>query len=59
MYNTRMGQRDEIYIGQGWRGQKLDGLGVGSCCRGAETCVKGCPPTADAIARVLEERCWR
>ena len=33
---------------------KLDGLGIGRCCRGAGTCVMGCPPTAEAIAKQLE-----
>ena len=33
----------------------FDGLGIGNCCRGASQCVKGCPPTAEAIANALEE----
>lgn len=55
LYATHLGRGTDIYIGQGWRGKPLDGLGVGSCCRGAERCVKGCPPTAEAIAKILEE----
>ena len=48
------GHTDEIYIGQGFYGQELDGLGVGSCCAGARVCIPGCPPTAQAIVRQLE-----
>lgn len=55
MYNHPYSGGEEVFIGQGWRGQELDGLGVGNCCRGARACVKGCPPTAEAIAAFLEE----
>lgn len=53
LYATGRGKDQDIYIGQGWRGCELDGLGVGACCRGASTNVPGCPPTADAIAKAL------
>ena len=43
----------KIFIGQGWRGKKLDGLGIGNCCQGASQCVKGCPPTAGDIIEEL------
>lgn len=59
LYTTRCGQNEDIYIGQGWQGKTMDGLGIGRCCRGASECVMGCPPTAQDIARVLEERHWR
>ena len=55
LYTSRCGEKENIYIGQGWQGKRLDGLGIGKCCRGAAQCVMGCPPTADAIARKLEE----
>lgn len=42
-----------IHIGQGWRGQSLDGLGIGACCCGAKVCVPGCPPSAEDILRVM------
>jgi len=58
LHATRCGQREEIYIGQGWQGQTLEGLGIGKCCRGAEKCVMGCPPTAEAIAKALEALRW-
>ena len=53
LYTTRAGENEEIYIGQGWRGQPLEGLGIGRCCSGAADCVLGCPPTAEAVARRL------
>ncbi|MBQ9265271.1 MAG: DUF362 domain-containing protein [Clostridia bacterium] len=58
LHATRCGQGEEIYIGQGWQGKQLEGLGIGKCCRGAAQCVMGCPPTAEAIAKVLEARRW-
>lgn len=54
LYNVSAG-REEIYIGQGWKNRPLDGLGIGRCCSGAPDCVMGCPPTAEAVARKLEE----
>ncbi|QAT48669.1 DUF362 domain-containing protein [Caproiciproducens sp. NJN-50] len=42
-----------IAIGQGWKGREFQGLGIGRCCDGASRQVKGCPPTADAIAAAL------
>ncbi len=53
LYTTRAGENEEIYIGQGWRGQTPEGLGIGRCCNGAADCVPGCPPTAEAISRRL------
>lgn len=53
LYATGRGGERDIYIGQGWRGKAIDGLGIGRCCSGASSCVMGCPPTADAIARAL------
>ena len=53
LYSSGRGKSQEIYIGQGWKGDAVDGLGIGRCCKGASTCVAGCPPTAEAIARLL------
>ncbi len=44
-----------VYIGQGWQGKTMKGLGVGRCCRGAARCVTGCPPTAEAISEALAD----
>ena len=56
LYNAkRAGVRvtEPIYIGQGFQGQSLEGIGIGRCCAGASCPVKGCPPTAEAILSVL------
>ena len=45
--------RDKIKIGQGFRGKKCSGLGVGNCTAGCERYVPGCPPTAAVIIKVL------
>ena len=58
LHTSRCGEKEEIYIGQGWQGKTLDGLGIGRCCKGAAQCVMGCPPTAEAIANKLEEIQW-
>ncbi len=58
LHTSRCGEKEAIYIGQGWQGKALDGLGIGRCCRGADQCVMGCPPTAESIARKLEEIQW-
>ena len=58
LHTTRCGQGQEIFIGQGWQGKTPEGLGIGRCCRGVSQCVPGCPPTAEAIAKVLEELRW-
>ena len=59
LYNAkRAGIRVDrpIYIGQEFKGQSLDGIGIGACCAGAACPVKGCPPTAEAILAVLKEQ---
>ena len=55
LYTSGMGSRSEIYIGQGWTNKKINGLGIGKCCKNAPVCVMGCPPNADEIAKVLTE----
>lgn len=44
----------EIYIGQGWRGKDISGIGCGNCCRGASVFIKGCPPSSEQILSILE-----
>ena len=53
LHATGRGGNQEIFIGQGWRGKKISGLGVGNCCQGADRCVPGCPPAAVDIAEEL------
>ena len=45
----RLSVPDKIVIGQKWRGKRVSMPGIGNCCSGAADCVKGCPPTPDAI----------
>ena len=44
---------DRIAIGQEYRGECPDCLGIGRCCHGAERHVPGCPPNAADILREL------
>lgn len=52
IYKTN--SRAPIAIGQGFREKKIAGIGIGQCCKGADICVQGCPPTAEAIAQTLK-----
>lgn len=45
---------EKIKIGQGFKGKKLNGLGVGQCTSGCDKFVKGCPPKASDIIEMLE-----
>lgn len=54
--HTTGGSREAVAIGQGWHGKPFDGLGIGRCCDCAARQVKGCPPTAEEIAKALKNR---
>lgn len=47
----------KIYIGQGFRGKKMDGLGIGNCTGNCQAHVPGCPPKAKDIVEFLEKNC--
>jgi len=47
------GIRQKISIGQGFRGVKSEGIGVGNCTSGFATCIHGCPPKAVDIVNEL------
>lgn len=53
LYVSGVQGTDRMYIGQGWRGKTIDGLGIGNCCSGALRCVHGCPPTAEDVLAEL------
>lgn len=48
-----LGREPKLFIGQGWQGQEMEGIGIGKCCKGATDCVPGCPPSAKAILDAL------
>ncbi len=43
----------KIHIGQGYRDQKASGIGIGTCTKGFENHLKGCPPSALKIKEYL------
>lgn len=47
--------RAAISIGQEFSGKKVEGIGIGHCCAGAEIHVPGCPPSAEAIMKILRK----
>ncbi|NMB39185.1 MAG: DUF362 domain-containing protein [Firmicutes bacterium] len=51
--------QEKVHIGQGYKGIKSKGIGVGACTRGFECNVLGCPPTAKAIVDVLMDNVKR
>lgn len=48
--------KQDIAIGQGWRGKRFAGLGAGNCCAGAQRYAGGCPPAATDVARLFRGR---
>ena len=53
MDEERRAIRAPIAIGQGYRGESGEGIGIGRCCSGFACNVPGCPPDAHAIAEML------
>jgi uncharacterized protein (DUF362 family) len=44
---------DRICLGQGYRGKRMSGTGIGACTRGFAKFLDGCPPTARGIYQFL------
>jgi ferredoxin len=44
---------EKLHIGQGFKGKSGKGIGIGTCAQGFSKCVKGCPPKATDIIKVL------
>ncbi len=44
----------KLYIGQGFKGKKREGIGIGSCTKGFEKSLPGCPPKAKDIIEFLK-----
>ena len=42
-----------VYIGQGWQGKEVDGIGIGRCAKGKSGNIPGCPPAALDIVEAL------
>ena len=47
----RLGEK--LYIGQGFKGRELEGVGIGSCTGGATKSITGCPPVTGRILKEL------
>jgi len=45
---------EKLYIGQNFKNQQHDGIGIGTCASGFDKHVKGCPPKARDIVECLE-----
>lgn len=48
-----------LYIGQGFRGQEGQGIGIGQCASGFGTSLPGCPPTARSMVGFLTQQLRR
>lgn len=46
--------KSKILIGQGYKGQRVKGIGIGNCTSKCDNHLKGCPPSAMEIVRLLE-----
>lgn len=46
---------EKIYIGQGFKGHNIDGIGIGTCTRGCSRHIGGCPPKAKDILDFLKK----
>ncbi|MBR1711466.1 MAG: DUF362 domain-containing protein [Clostridia bacterium] len=55
LYNGHYSGGPEIHIGQGFKGKTFEGIGIGQCCAGGTCFVAGCPPTAEAVLRLLDQ----
>jgi uncharacterized protein (DUF362 family) len=47
--------KGEVFIGQGYKEVKGKGIGIGTCTKGFEKNVPGCPPAAKDIINVLKQ----
>jgi len=52
--DTKVSIKDKISIGQGYKGKTSTGVGIGTCTGGFDYCVKGCPPKAVDIIKLLK-----
>jgi uncharacterized protein (DUF362 family) len=45
----------KLFVGQSFKGRKMQGVGIGSCTSGCAEYLPGCPPRAREIVSFLEE----
>lgn len=45
----------KLYIGQGYKGKVMDGIGIGSCTSDFNICKQGCPPKSNEIVEFLKQ----
>ncbi len=50
-----LGGLPPIFIGQGYKGKCMDGVGIGKCCAKFESFVKGCPPKSVDIVKYIKK----
>ena len=55
LHRLGRGTNKKICLGQGFKGKKMDAIGIGNCTQGFDICVKGCPPKAINIIEALND----
>ncbi len=46
----------KLYIGQGFKNKRCDGIGIGACTSGFDQYVRGCTPKAKDIVEYLKDK---
>lgn len=49
----KLAQVEQLFIGQGFKKEERDGIGIGSCTAGFSSFIPGCPPSAHQIVEFL------
>lgn len=52
----KLSKQTKIYIGQGYKGQKIDGIGCGTCTGRFSKNIPGCPPRGKDIVEFLTDK---
>jgi hypothetical protein len=56
LHRNRGSVSEKIHIGQGFKGENCEGIGVGNCCCEFSQSVMGCPPKAVDILEFLKQK---
>ncbi len=51
----KLSELPQVYIGQGYKGKRMDGVGIGKCCSKFDKFVKGCPPKSLDTVKYLKK----